>query len=107
MDQQAIGADGRPQSDQEGCARPSFVKFPCKAGTVVIYDNFIYHNALSNTSGKDRCALITSYQPLRLGAASGLFYSGSYWRPGPSDSVQRPASGAVQPASGSARRPWI
>ena len=34
----------------------------------MIYDNFIYHNALQNTSGQDRCALITSYQPLRLGA---------------------------------------
>lgn len=41
---------------------------PGSAGTVVIYDNYIYHNALPNTSGRDRCALITSYQPLRLGA---------------------------------------
>ena len=35
----------------------------CKAGTAVMYDNRIFHNALPNTSGADRCALICSYQP--------------------------------------------
>ena len=58
MDQETMGADGMPNN-----AEPTFVKFPCKAGTVVMYDNRIFHNALPNTSGVDRCALITSYQP--------------------------------------------
>ena len=38
-DQESMGADGMP-----GSAAPSFVKFPCKAGTVVMYDNRIFHN---------------------------------------------------------------
>jgi ectoine hydroxylase-related dioxygenase (phytanoyl-CoA dioxygenase family) len=57
-DQETMGSDGMPNSE-----RPAFVKFPCKAGTVVMYDNRIFHNALPNTTKEDRCALITSYQP--------------------------------------------
>jgi hypothetical protein len=58
MDQESIGYDGMPNA-----TKPSFLRFPCKAGTVVMYDNRIFHNALCNTSGRDRCCLITSYQP--------------------------------------------
>eukprot|EP01050_Picozoa_sp_SAG11_P015821 SAG11_NODE_2092_length_3841_cov_2.213789_6_plen_400_part_00 len=61
MDQEKIGKDGKP-CEATGHP-PSFIKFPCKAGTSVMYDNRIFHNALPNTSGYDRCCLITSYQP--------------------------------------------
>ena len=61
LDQEKIGMDGKP-CETTGLS-PSFIKFPCKAGTTVIYNNRIFHNALPNTSGHDRCCLITSYQP--------------------------------------------
>lgn len=78
LDQESMGADGMPDSSE-----PAFLKFPCKAGTVVMYDNRIFHNALPNTSGADRCALITSYQPYGrsqsgqvVGNATRLFEAG-------------------------------
>ena len=66
MDQRSIGADGLPDA-----VVPSYVEFPCKAGQVVMYDNRIYHNALPNISGRDRCALICSYQPFSGGISRG------------------------------------
>ena len=43
---------------------PGHIAFaPCPAGTCVFYDNSIMHTSLPNTSGSDRCALITSYKP--------------------------------------------
>ena len=36
--------------------------FPAKAGTCVFYDNRVWHTALPNTSGRDRCCLIASYK---------------------------------------------
>ena len=36
--------------------------FPCSAGTTVFYDNRVWHTALPNTSGRDRCCLIASYK---------------------------------------------
>ena len=36
--------------------------FPCTAGTTVFYDNRVWHTALPNTSGRDRCCLIAGYK---------------------------------------------
>jgi ectoine hydroxylase-related dioxygenase (phytanoyl-CoA dioxygenase family) len=42
---------------------PAHVSFPVAAGTCLFYDNSIMHTSMPNTSGKDRCCLITSYKP--------------------------------------------
>jgi ectoine hydroxylase-related dioxygenase (phytanoyl-CoA dioxygenase family) len=55
-DYETMGSDGMLDSD-----RPTFVRFSCKVGTVVMYDNETVYNALPNTTKEDRCALLTSY----------------------------------------------
>ena len=43
---------------------PNSISLPVRAGTVVFYDNRIFHTSYPNTSTRDRCCLITSYKPL-------------------------------------------
>ena len=63
-DQESMGSDGMPGSEA-----PSFVKFPCKAGTVVMYDNRIFHNVrrLPATAARVSFALSTVRREVEWG----------------------------------------